>query len=59
MLTNFQGGRNLDQITSWIEQWIGLGPDTQAKVLYSVIALLIIWIIRAIAVKAAKADTLG
>ena len=43
----------MNQITSWIEQWIGIGPATQEKLLYSIVALLIIWIIRAIAVKAA------
>jgi carbon monoxide dehydrogenase subunit G len=47
----------LENITGWIEQWVGIGPATQAKILYSVIVILIIWVLRTITVKTAFKKT--
>lgn len=48
---------NLEGITEWIQEWLGIGPATQAKLLYSIIAILIIWILRAITVRTAFKQT--
>ncbi len=42
----------METVVNWIQHWIGIGPETQAKLFYSIIAIVIIWILRIIAVKA-------
>lgn len=47
----------MEAIGKGIQSLLGIGPDTQAKIFYSVIAIVIIWILRIIAVKTAFRHT--
>ncbi|MEJ2348207.1 MAG: mechanosensitive ion channel family protein [Anaerolineales bacterium] len=38
----------MDQISLWLEQNIGIGPSTQGKILASLAAVLVLWILRQI-----------
>lgn len=36
----------MDQISLWLEQNIGIGPATQGKIIASLVAVLVLWILR-------------
>ncbi|NIP57008.1 MAG: mechanosensitive ion channel [Gemmatimonadetes bacterium] len=35
----------------WLRSWVGLSPDTQAKILQSAVAILVVWLIRKLVVR--------